>query len=108
MVLLRSRFGESLPNQLSQDVLQDPAVAVVLNFVWGVDSHDCLKTSFFSIVCTHAYRHEHSRLNTSGYTFDVQNLKARQAKACSTLSVFELQRKDTHADEIAPVNTLEA
>src|SRR6266508_5330806 len=66
-----TELREFLPNQLPQDVLQDPAVAVVLNFVWCVDSHACLKTSFFSILCAHAYSHEHSRLNTGGYTFDV-------------------------------------
>ena len=82
--------GESLPNQLPQDVLQDPAVAVVLNFVWCVDSHACLKTSFISMLCSDAYSHEHSWMKTGCYTFNVENLKARQAKGCGILAFFEL------------------
>src|SRR5262245_20227265 len=105
---LKEQLGEFLPNQLPQDVLQNPAIAVVLNFEWCVDSDACLKTSFFSIFCSHAYSHEHSRLKTVGYTLDVENLKACQAEARGTLSFFELQRKDAHADEITSVDTLEA
>src|SRR5215475_11561556 len=97
-----------LPNQLPQYVLQDAAVAVVLNFVWCIDTDNRLKTSLFSILCAYVYSHEHSRLNARGHTFDVENLKACQAQAFGTLSFFELQRNDAHADQIAPVNTLEA
>src|SRR5215813_13293684 len=103
-----SKLRGCLAMRLAQGEREDPAVAGILDIVWCVEPHARLKTFFFSILCSGAYSHEHSRLKTGGYTFDVENLKAGQAKACGTLSFFELQREDAHADEIAPVNAFEA
>src|SRR5438093_4782478 len=95
-------------DELPQDVLQNAAVLVVLNLVWGVDSSNGLETLFLAIFCPCADTHEHAGLNAARNAVDVECFETGEAKGSDVFACSELQRKHSHTDQIAAVNPFEA
>src|SRR5439155_19864158 len=106
-----SRFREiSLivsPNQLPQHVLQDAPVLVILNLKRRIDSRHGLECFLFSFVVAYVNPNHHSGSYAGCDSLDIKNLKPRQAEVFGVLFWPELQRKYSHADEVAPMNALE-
>src|SRR5205807_2264804 len=93
--------GHSLTDQLTQHVLQNAAVTVVLDFVWCIDAHGNLECLFLSVVAPHANRHKHAGLDAAGDPVDIKCFVARETQTRGAVSFSELQRQDAHADEVA-------
>src|SRR5437867_8410311 len=64
--------GCFLPDQLAQDIVQNAAVAVILNFVWCVDSHCDLECFVLSVGAPRANRHKHAGLDTVRNPVDIK------------------------------------
>src|SRR5438874_144902 len=96
-----SEFGvcpqNSLRDQLPEYVLQDSAMPVVMNLVWGVDSGDCLEC-LVGTFPTRAERHEHAGLDAFGDSSDIESFKTGEAMCRRAFAFFELQRQYTHPD----------
>src|SRR5438270_5113718 len=95
----------SLRDQLPEYVLQDSAVPIVVNLVWGIDARyhlECLVGAF----PTRTNRYKHAGLDALGDSTDIESFKTGQAVGGRAFAFFELQRQHAHAHQVAPVNAL--
>ena len=79
---------------------------VVLNLKRRVDTCDSLTDFLFAVFAPGANGRKHAGRDTARHALDIEGLKPRQAEARSGFSLFELEGKNAHADQIASMNSL--
>src|SRR5690606_22565544 len=99
------RYGRILRlQQLPQHILQDAAVAVVLDLLWRVDANDCLEAELPAAVGIASDDLHHARplgLREGALeALDVEHLAAGDPQLRIRLARLELQRQYAHADEV--------
>src|SRR3989442_13430925 len=108
----RRLFGGLLPRELPQHVLEDPAVAVVLELLWGVDPHDRTELERRPVGSGRLHRkrfavreppREHG--TEPG---DFGTLAAGEPVRCDALVVQDMHRHAAHPDEVRSVDALVA
>src|SRR5688572_10972803 len=96
-----------LPREPPQDRGQDAAVAVVVELDGAVDAAGHLEDRRGAVVRVRGDLHPRPGLDR-GDTPDRVRLAPAEAELVRVLAGQELQRQDAHADEIRPVDALEA
>src|SRR5579859_4970450 len=92
--------------ELAQHVMQNSAVLVVVEFLRRIDAQTRLEFGLLAIV---GRGYDLDRLGGAlVQAHHLETLPARQPEALRTLAVLVLQWQDAHADQIRPVNALEA
>src|SRR5436309_7028292 len=81
---------------------------IVMDFVRCIDSADRLESFFLAVLRASPDTHEHAWFDAAGDPSDVERFEACEAEGSRVLSLPELQRQHSHADEIAAVNPLVA
>src|SRR2546427_8808443 len=79
-----------------------------MDLVMRIDSTEGLESLFLAVLQTGADTYEHAGLDPAGNPFDVECFEACKAEGSRVLSLSELQRQHSHANQIAAVNPLEA
>ena len=97
---------------MSQYVQQDSTVLVVLDLLRRIDAdlgveflYPAIGSFRFHFQCASIGKLRFEQIGQPG---EVVHLFARETKRLDILPFFKLQRQDTHADEVGPVNALEA
>src|SRR4029077_1509556 len=100
------------PQKLPQHVVQDAAVAVILDLLRGVETEAGFEGGRFAVLLPGPDGHLAAVLEVApdplGEAFDVDQLVAGEAEGGGVLARQELQGSDAHADEVAAVDALEA
>jgi hypothetical protein len=91
------------PQQRPQHVLHDAAVAVVVGLTWSVDTHHRVKVD---VTSGHLDRVRRTTLTELGDPRDVESLLSGEPERFGGLTLWELQRQHTHANEVGAVNPL--
>src|SRR3954447_17204130 len=92
-------FGaRSRLQQPPQHRLQNPAVAVVLQLDWCIDSARCCKLDRAAFLVGDADLNVLPRLEVVA-DLDIEGAQAREAEAAAVLASLEDQRQHAHADE---------
>src|SRR5712675_180722 len=92
--------------ELPDDEREDAAVAVVLDLDGGVDPHDGLEDDRPAVAPPRLHRDRLAGTESLRDPFDGEALFARQAERLAGVALRELKGKDSHADEVAPVDAL--
>src|SRR5215216_4096603 len=97
--------------ELSQHVVQDAAVAVVLDLLRSVEAHPGLELGHLAAIGLGADDHLAAVLETAphsrGQARDVDHLLAGEPEARHGVAAREFQGSDAHADQVAAVDALE-
>jgi diguanylate cyclase (GGDEF)-like protein len=93
--------------ELAEDVLQDAAVAVVVQLLGGVDPGDHGEPLFGAIGGASDHSEPGARSHRVAQPFDTVGLETGQPERLAGLSIREFQRHDPHAHEIGPMDALE-
>src|SRR5579859_4028 len=101
-------FASAFQQQQPQHVRQDAPVAVVLDLNWGVDATDHVERELAAVRSPTVHAERLAGVQPTRDAADVERLEAGQGKRLAGLTSFELQRQDTHAHQVAAVDTLEA
>src|SRR5690242_10757830 len=99
---LCSPFGSALP-ETPQDVLHDPAVAVVARLARGVDAYDGVE---LLVPRRHLDRPRGGPVVQLGYAAVRERLVAGEAERLGVLALGVLRRQHAHADEVRAVDPL--
>src|SRR5579864_8782293 len=94
-------------NQLAQDVRQNAAVLVVIDFDRGIDSASDRDGLGLSSNACDAQLKVLLRLESVPQAQDVIGLGAIEVKALRVNALLELERQHPHANQVRPMNPLE-
>ena len=102
------RLPGKLSDQLPQNVRQDASVPIVMHLVRSIDSGNGFERSYVARFVVSANRDALSRFDVAGHALDIKDFKTSKAQTFSIVPLLELQRENTHADEIASMDTFKA
>src|SRR5262245_18596840 len=106
---LPSAMTESLlTHELPQHVGKDPAVPECDEFFRRVDPRDCLELRRLVATSERTHRNRSARPQALCDAGDLVPFAPRESERRRRRTRLELQRQDTHVDEVAAVNPLEA
>src|SRR6185369_14254492 len=109
--MMSSRMALSL-QKLPQHVVKNPAVAVVLHLLRGVEPHAGLEVDRGAVVAAGLDRYVAAGLeagiHSGGEAGDGEDFVTGETEALDGLAVDEFERRDAHADQVAAVDALEA
>src|SRR5215472_14425041 len=100
--------GSRRLQQPAQHVLQDAAMAEILDLVERIDPTDERDGARAAGPVMDRQSHLHARLDAVFDTGDVEDLGALETERLPARPILELQRQHTHADEVGAVDALEA
>src|SRR5450759_5076367 len=96
-----------LSYQLSKDVRQDPPMPVVAHLLGRIYPRHRAECFFGPICRASPHRKESARLQILRHSVDLVRLESGEPVSLSRLPIHELERKNSHPDQIRPVYSLE-
>src|SRR6516162_2865319 len=101
------RQTDLILQQLPQYVFQDPAVTVVIHFRRRIDTANHFELGHLAVIGSRLNGQFLSQLEPRTDTQNIEGLKAGKIVRFEIFSRLENHRHDSHADQIAAMNTFE-